>query len=124
MTAVRLFVEGFNTDDVDTMLAACDEETILVDDFAPHQWSGRGAAAAWYREMSGMAARYGMSDWSLALREPTSAVVSGDRAYFVAPVDCRWLQDGSPAARPGFMTMSLRADADRWRIASLAWTWS
>ena len=123
MVAVRRFVEGFNADDADAVQSACADDLSIIDDFPPHEWSGRGAAATWYRDMAGMAGGYGMSDWSVTLNEPREVTVSDLHAYVIVPIDVRWLQNGAPVERNGFMTMSLRDGAGGWRISALAWTW-
>lgn len=124
MAAVRQFVDGFNDHDIARAQAACTDETAIIDDFPPHAWAGRGATTRWYEEMAGMAVEYGMSDWSVTLDEPLQVAVSGRDAYVVAPIGVRWLQDGTPAGRTGFMTMALAEVADGWRISALAWTWT
>jgi ketosteroid isomerase-like protein len=123
MEAVRRFVDAFNRNEIALAMTACADEMTIIDDFAPYQWSGTGAAAAWSRDMAGMASKYGMSTWSVGLDEPRMEVVSDRGAYLVVPIDVRWLQDGSAAERRGFMTLALREDADGWRISMLAWTW-
>ncbi|MFZ2013159.1 MAG: nuclear transport factor 2 family protein [Nocardioides sp.] len=60
--AVHRFIEGFNSDDVGRAQAACTDETSIIDDFPPYQWSGPDAATRWYRDMAGMATQAGMSD--------------------------------------------------------------
>ena len=124
MVAVRAFVAGFNDDDTDRMQAACTNETSIIDDFPPHEWTGSGATTRWYREMAGMATGHDMSDWSGTLAEPTEVTVSDRQAYVVVPVDVRWTQAGGPVARTGFMTMALRVEVGEWRISALAWTWT
>jgi len=124
MVAVRQFVEGFNNDDVDRAQAACTDETSIIDDVPPHEWSGSGAATTWYRDMARMATGYGMSDWSVTLAEPLEVTVSDRQAYAVVPVDVRWMQGGTPTDRKGFMTMALRERSEGWRISALAWTWT
>jgi hypothetical protein len=123
MVAIRRFVEGFNSNDGNLILMACADETTIIDDFPPHQWSGRGATAAWLRDMNKMATTYGMSDPAVILEEPSMAIVSDRNAYLVVPIDVRWLEDGTPAERRGFMAAALRDEADEWRISTLAWTW-
>jgi ketosteroid isomerase-like protein len=124
MVAVRRFVEAFNADDADLVQAACADELSIIDDFPPHEWTGRMAALTWYRDMAGMAAGYRMSDWSVILHEPLEVTVTGQRAYIVVPIDVHWRQDGTPVDRKGFMTMSLRDGTIDWRISALAWTWT
>ena len=124
MVAVRQFIEGFNDDDVERVQAACADETSIIDDFPPHQWTGRGATTTWYRDMAGMAAEYGMSAWSVTLSEARNVAVSDRDAYVVVPIDVRWLQDGTPADRTGYLTVALREGAEGWRISARAWTWN
>lgn len=122
--AVYRFVEAFNANDADGMQAASIDETSIIDDFAPHEWSGPQAITRWYREMAGMATGYGMSEWSIALGEPRRVVVSEGSAYVAVPADVRWLQGAEPAGRSCLMAMSLRENADGWRISGLGWAWS
>ena len=124
MVAVRRFVEGFNNDDVDLAEAACADETSIIDDLPPHEWTGRGATRRWFRDMARMAAEYGMSDWSVTLDEPRHVMVSDQHAYVVVPIDVRWLQHGTPEERTGSMTVALREEAKGWRISACAWTWN
>ena len=121
MVAVRRFVEGFNNDDVDAAQAACADETSIIDDFPPHQWSGQGATTRWYRDMVGFAAEYGMSDWSVMLDEPRHLIVSERNAYVVVPVAARWLEGETPAERTGSLAVALRERAEGWRISAIAW---
>lgn len=124
MVAVHRFVEGFNNDDVGLAQAACAGETSIIDDFPPYQWTGDGATTRWYRDMAGMAAQYGMSDWSVRLEETRHLIVSDGLAYVVAPVEARWLEDRAPAARTGYLTAALRKRAEEWCISALSWTWN
>jgi hypothetical protein len=124
MAAVRQFIEGFNNDNVDLAQAACADETSIIDDFPPHEWTGRGATTRWYRDMARMATEQGMSDPSVTLAEPRHVTVSDRHAYVVVPIDVRWLQDGTPTETTGFMTMALRDGAEGWRISACAWTWN
>jgi ketosteroid isomerase-like protein len=124
MGPVRQFVEGFNSNDVDLAQAACTDETTIIDDLPPHQWTGPLATTSWLRDMARLAKDYGMSKWSVTLGEPRHVIVSDGHAYVVVPADVRWLQDGTPAERACLVTMALRQNADGWRVSSFAWTWS
>jgi ketosteroid isomerase-like protein len=124
MVAVRAFVEAFNNNDVDLVQAACADETLIIDDFPPHEWTGSRATTTWFRGLARMGTEYGMSDPSVKLEAPRNVIVSDRHAYVVSPIDVRWLQDGEPAARTGFITLAVREDADGWRITACAWTWN
>ncbi len=41
MVPIHQFVDGFNKGDAKTALAACDEQTSIIDEFPPHEWRGR-----------------------------------------------------------------------------------
>ena len=47
MAPIHQFVDGFNKGDVNSALAACSEETSIIDEFPPHEWHGAGACAKW-----------------------------------------------------------------------------
>lgn len=123
MVAVRRFIDGFNSDDIALALTACADEMTIIDDFAPFEWSGNDAMLAWSSDMNEMAAEYGMSAWSVTLDEVRMEIVAEPGAYVVVPIDVRWLDNGAPAERCGFMTMALRTEAREWRISRLVWTW-
>jgi SnoaL-like domain len=124
VAAVHRFIEAFNDDDVDLAQAACVDETSIIDDFPPYQWTGHGATTRWYRDMAGMAEVYGMSDWSVVLDQPRHLTVSDQRAYVVVPVTARWLEDGTSADRTGYLTAALQELADEWRVSAFTWAWS
>jgi ketosteroid isomerase-like protein len=124
MTAVRAFVEAFNNDDAELAEAACADETLIIDDFPPYEWSGGGSVTRWFHDMDRMATKYRMSEPSVALEEPRHVIVSEQHAYVVVPIDVRWLEDGTHAERTGSMTMAIREGTEGWRISALAWTWN
>lgn len=124
MVAVRRFVEGFNNDDVEVAQAACADETSIIDDFPPYQWTGHEATTRWYRDMARWAAEYRMSDWSVMLDEPRHVIVSDRRAYVVVPVAARWLEDRSPAERTGSLAVALLEPVQGWRVSAFAWSWN
>jgi hypothetical protein len=88
MVAVRQFVEGFNNENIDLAQAACDDETSIIDDFPPHEWTGRGATTRWYRDMARMGAEYSMSDPSVTLGEPRHVLVSDRTSTSWFPSTC------------------------------------
>ena len=123
MAAVRSFVAAFNNDDVDLVQAACEDETLIVDDFPPHTWSGSRAATRWYQDMVRMADQFGMSEPSVRLTGPGKVTSADGSAYLVVPVDVRWVEAGTPAQRAGYMTMAAKNGVEGWRLSACAWTW-
>ncbi len=124
MAAVRAFVEAFNSADVELAEAACADETLIIDDFPPYEWSGGRSVTRWFHDMARMAKKYRMSEPSVALDDPRHVIVAEEHAYVAVPINVRWLEDGTPAERTGSITMAIRAGAEGWRISALAWTWN
>ncbi len=46
MAPVHQFIDGFNKGDVKTAVAACADQTSIIDEFAPYSWDGPGACSA------------------------------------------------------------------------------
>jgi hypothetical protein len=47
MVPVHQIVDGYNKGDTKTALAACADQTSIIDEFPPHEWHGAGACATW-----------------------------------------------------------------------------
>lgn len=124
MAAVRQFIDGFNSNDVELAQGACADENSIIDDFPPYEWTGRGATTNWLTDMAQMGAEYGMSEPSVTLDAPHAhVIVSAKHAYVVVPIDVQWLQDGAPDERTGRLTLALGEGPGGWRISALAWAW-
>jgi hypothetical protein len=66
MAPVRQFISGFNKGDVKMAQADCADQTFIVDDFPPHEWSERGATSKGFHDLARMGKKNGMSEpWSL-----------------------------------------------------------
>jgi hypothetical protein len=119
---VHQFIDGFNTGDAASALAACAPQTQIVDEFAPYEWSGNGACARWAAAYGANAKRNGVTDGIVTLAKPTTLETSGDRAYVVVPAQYRFNVRGQAMAEHGAtMTFALEKHGG-WRIR--AWTWS
>ena len=47
LASINQFVDGLNKGDTKTAVAACADETSIIDEFPPHEWHGAGACAKW-----------------------------------------------------------------------------
>jgi ketosteroid isomerase-like protein len=123
-TAVaRQFIDGFNKGDADSALAACAEQTSIVDEFPPHEWHGAGACGTWADDYDANAKKEGITDGMVTLGKPRHVDVTGDRAYVVVPASYRFKQKGKPVAEIGSMlTAALQKGPAGWRMT--AWTWT
>jgi hypothetical protein len=44
LASINQFVDGFNKGDTKMAVAACADETSILDEFPPHEWHGGGPA--------------------------------------------------------------------------------
>lgn len=123
MAPVHQFVDGFNKGDIKTALAACADQTSIIDEFPPHEWHGAGACATWANDFEADAKKNGISDGKVTLGNPRHVDITGDRAYVVVPASYAYKQKGKPAKEAGStLTISLQKSAAGWRMTGWAWT--
>jgi hypothetical protein len=123
MVPVRQFVDGFNKGDVKTALAACADQTSILDEFPPHEWHGPGACSTWADAFDADAKKNGITDGKVALGKPRHIDITADRAYVVVPASYSYKQKGKPAKETGStLTIALQKDATGWRMTGWAWT--
>jgi hypothetical protein len=123
MAPVKQFVDGFNKGDVKSALAACGEQTSIVDEFPPHEWHGPGACAAWAKDFDADAKKNGVSDGKVTLGKPRHVDIAGDRAYVVVPANYAYKLKGKPAKETGStLTIALQKGASGWLMTGWAWT--
>lgn len=123
MATVRQFVQAFNKGDAKATVAACAEETSIIDEFPPHKWDGAGACSKWVSDYEADARKNGITDGKVTLGTPLHVDVSGTRAYIVVPASFTFKQKGKQVREMGStMTVVLQKGAAGWRI--IAWTWT
>jgi SnoaL-like domain len=120
---VRQFIDGFNTGDVQSAFAAYATGPItIVDEFAPHIWTGPDAAHQWAEAYDEHAKATGVTDGKVTYGKPTRTEVEGDVAYVVLPTVYLYKEHGSELREAGQMTVVLNREANRWKIRG--WTWT
>ncbi len=123
MAPVHQFVDGFNKGDTKSALAACADQTSIIDEFPPHEWHGAGACAKWADDYDANAKKDGITDGVVTLGKPRHVDVTGDLAYVVVPANYRFKQKGKPVSEIGSMlTVALQKGPAGWRMT--AWTWT
>ena len=123
VAAAHQFIDGFNVGNTKSALAACAPSTSIVDEFAPHMWSGPGACARWADAYNANASANGITDGFVTLEAPWEVDVKGDIAYVVFPAKYAYQQHGKPVLENGsvFAVVLHKMDGS-WRIVS--WTWA
>lgn len=123
MKPIHQFVDGFNKGDAKTALAACAEETSIIDEFPPHEWHGAGACKKWADDYEANAKKDGITDGVVTLGKPKHVDVNGDHAYVVIPSDYTFKQNGKAMKETkSAFAFALQKGASGWRIT--AWTWA
>jgi hypothetical protein len=122
MKSVNQFVDGFNKGDIRTAIAACAEQTSIIDEFPPHEWHGVGACQNWANDFDADAKKNGITDGIVTLGKPKYIDISGDRAYVVIPSNYAFKQKGKPVRETGSMfTFALQKTNAGWRITGWSW---
>jgi hypothetical protein len=122
MVPVHKFVDGFNKGDTETAVAACADQTSIIDEFPPHEWHGAGACSQWMKDYDSYAKANGITDGVVTLNDPRHVDITADRAYVVIPSDYNFKLEGEPAKETGSLfTFVLHKGAAGWRITGWSW---
>jgi hypothetical protein len=122
LAPVNQFVDGFNKGDTKMLLAACADETSILDEFPPHEWHGTGACAKWVSDFDADAKKNGITDGVVTLRKASHVDITSDHAYVVIPANYTFKQKGTPVSEAGsIITLTLQKSSTGWRITGWAW---
>jgi hypothetical protein len=119
---VTTIIDKFNGGDVKSWLAAQEDNTLIVDEFAPHVWAGAGSPQRWLDAYMKDSLANGVSGGRVDYGKPLRAASDGKTAYIVLPTTYRFVQKGAKMAEPSSMTFVMNRQGDQWKIAS--WTFS
>jgi hypothetical protein len=123
MVPINQFTEGFNKGDVKMAVAACADQTSIIDEFPPYEWNGVGACAKWAADYDADTKKNGITPGAVTLGKPRHIFVTGDRAYVVLPTTYEFTQKGKAVKQTGStMAVTLQKVAAGWRIT--AWSWA
>jgi len=122
MATVTQFVAAFNVGDSVQAVATCAAETVIIDEFAPYEWHGKGACMAWMKAYAADAEQQGISDGIVTLGTPKHIDMSGDHAYIVVPADYTFKKKGTPVKETGsILTVALQKEKGGWKMTGWAW---
>lgn len=121
VAAVHRYFDNLDKDKLETALAMCDSQVSILDEFPPHEWHGPTACADWWKALDAYDEKNGITDGDATLGTPWTVDVSGDRAYFVAPMSYTYKQHGKPVKESAAFTVALRRTQAGWRITAWAY---
>ena len=115
-------IDQFNGGDVKAWLAAQEDNTLIIDEFAPHTWSGPGSPQRWLDAYAKDSQTGGVTGGRVDYGKPLHATSDGATAYVVLPTTYRYVQKGVKMAEPSSMTFVMKHEATGWKVTS--WTYS
>ncbi len=121
---IHQFIDGFNKGDMASGFAAyaSSGDILIIDEFAPHSWSGPNAAHQWAEDYDKHSKATGVTDGIVKYGAPTRTVLDKDVAYVVLPTTYVYKEKGKPMTEQGQMTFVLHQESAGWKIT--AWTWT
>jgi ketosteroid isomerase-like protein len=119
---IRQFGDAFNKGDVKAAKALHVAAPTIIDEFAPHSWSGPKAFDSWLADLTKSEAAEGKTGGQVAISTPTREVISGASAYVIVPATYTFKQKGGVIRETAQMTFVLAKQASGWKIRS--WTWT
>jgi len=120
---ITAFLDGFNKGDMKAASAPFAKgDVAIIDEFAPHYWTGPAALASWAADFGKYAAANGETDGKVVTGKPTRMEVEETAAYVIVPAHYTFKAKGVAMVEDGQMIFALKGKAKAWKIA--AWTWS
>ena len=120
---LRQFIDAFNKGETAAAYATYAKgEITIVDEFAPHRWTGTHAAQDWAAAYDKHAQATGVSDGQAKYGAPTRIEREGELAYVILPTEYLYKEHGKAMDEKGSITAVLHKEDGAWKIR--AWTWS
>ncbi|CAN5145861.1 hypothetical protein BH09PSE1_BH09PSE1_21250 [soil metagenome] len=119
---IHQFIDGVGRGDMASVKAAHVASPIIVDNIAPHLWSGPDAFDTFLNALMSTEAAQGKTGSVLAIGDVVTETVSGDTAYVVVPSTYTFQQNGRTLRETGTITFALVKQAADWKIAAWVWT--
>jgi hypothetical protein len=122
VVTVHRYLDNLDKDKLETALAMCDSPVSIIDEFPPHEWHGPTACADWWNALNAYNEKNGITSGPAPLGTPWNVDITGDRAYFVAPMTYSYTQHGKTVKESATFAVALKRTQAGWRIT--AWAYS
>ena len=121
VATVRSFIAITGSGDVKSVAAFCTPDAVVVDEFAPHMWTGAGACARWYAAFGGWMKAQHIDQENVELGKVLLDQTTGDAAYVVANAVETNTIDGKPMIESARMAFALRNESGNWKLTAVTW---
>jgi len=122
VAAVNRFLDNLGDNTLEKALSVCDSPVSIIDEFPPHEWHGPTACADWWKALNTYNEKNEITEGSATLGTPWNVDVTGDRAYYVAPMTYIYKQHGKSVKESAAFAVALKRTQAGWRIT--AWAYS
>lgn len=122
MKTIRTLNDDLNKGDMDAPASLYTQDATIIDEFAPHFWSGAHAHADWIAAFEALAKAEAITGVKLTLGKPLHVNVEGDRAYVVLPTRINDKTKGKAHVEHGLWTFAMQKTSGGWMIAGWSWT--
>ncbi|HVJ54563.1 MAG TPA: hypothetical protein VM689_19030 [Aliidongia sp.] len=122
MAPIHQFIDSFDKGDEKTAAKAFAPGGVaIIDEVAPHLWTGAHALQQWSKDLMADSGKEGLTDESVTLGTPTREDVNGDRGYLVVPATFAFKQKGAAMSEAAQMVVALKQSGGHWLITGWAW---
>lgn len=118
---IRQSMDAFNRGDMAAFKASFGPAPAIIDEIAPHAWSGPGSLDAWLKDLNADMTKNGETDGKVVLGKATRSQIDGDTAYVVIRSTFAYTQKGAAMAEPASMTFAMRKGKGGWKTAGFSW---
>ena len=115
---VRALFAKANAGDTAGMLALCEPNASIIDNFAPYRWDN---SSGWLNAFGGYAQANGVIGSKFEIRSIPHVNVADGKAYAVVNLTLRYKENGKPKTEQGTDAISLEKQGSDWRVTSFAW---
>jgi hypothetical protein len=115
-------MDDFNHGDIAGFKAAHVDAPTIIDEFAPHMWSGSGAVDSWMAALEKDAKTNGDTDGKIRLGAVTSSHIETDTGYVHINADYLYREHKKAMVEHGGFTFAFTKVGGDWKVAG--WTWN
>jgi hypothetical protein len=120
---IHQFIDSFDKGDAAGAGAANDPAGVtIIDDVAPHLWSGPKAFETWAADLDKADKARGRTEQKVTLTGAPYEIIDTDTAYVVWRAIYSFKDQGAAMTESAKMTYALKKSAGGWKITG--WTWA